>query len=97
MLDREGLLARLRAVLPEIRTRYGVRTLGLFGSYVRDEARAESDVDLLVDFDRTPSLFELIELEQHLGDLLGVKVDLATRGSLKPAIGQRILSEVRRV
>jgi predicted nucleotidyltransferase len=77
VLGREELLSLLRSALPVLQDRYGVRTLGLFGSYVRGEARASSDVDLLVGFSRTPSLFQLIELEQHLTDLLGVSVDKA--------------------
>ena len=94
ILDRTELIGILRAFLPELREHYGVRTLGLFGSYVRGDPRKSSDVDLLVEFDRTPSLLEFVELEQRLGDLLGVKVDLVMNGALKPSIGKRILSEV---
>ena len=70
-----------------------MRTLGIFGSYVRHENRIDSDLDLLVTFDRTPGLFRLIELENYLGDLLGVRVDLVLKDSLKPAIGRQILAE----
>ena len=91
-LDR--LLVRLRAHLPELRERYGVRTLGVFGSHVRDEQRRSSDLDVLVEFDRTPTLLEFVDLQYHLSDLLGVKVDLVMKRALKPAIGRRILEEV---
>jgi uncharacterized protein len=84
----------LRQHLPQLSERYHVATLGLFGSYVRGTERADSDLDVLVTFDELPSLFRLIDLENHLSDLLGVKVDLVLRDSLKPRIGQRIRREV---
>lgn len=84
----------LRRQLPALRERYGVRTLGLFGSYVRQENRPDSDLDVLVTFDTTPGLFRLVELENYLSDLVGVKVDLVLKESLKPHIGRRILEEV---
>jgi len=84
----------LRRQLPSLATRYHVASLGLFGSYVRHENRSDSDLDVLVTFSETPSLLRFIELENHLSDLLGVKVDLVMREALKPQIGQRILAEV---
>jgi hypothetical protein len=66
----------------------------LFGSYVRHEESKNSDLDILVTFTKPPSLFKLIRLENHLSDLLGVKVDLVMKDSLKPAIGRNILREV---
>lgn len=91
----EDIFSKLRAQLPALRERYGVRYLGVFGSYVRGRARPRSDLDLLVDFDDRPlGLLKFVELEQHLSDLLKVKVDLVERNALKPVIGQRILEEV---
>jgi predicted nucleotidyltransferase len=84
----------LRTHLPELRERYSVRALWLFGSYVRGEQRKRSDLDVLVEFDRAPTFFEFIDLEDHLSDLLGMKVDLVMKSALKQAIGQRILAEV---
>ncbi|HEX5416485.1 MAG TPA: nucleotidyltransferase family protein [Chloroflexota bacterium] len=84
----------LRQALPELRGRYGVREIGIFGSYVTGKARRGSDLDLLVDFDRAPSLFRLVELELDLSERLGIKVDLVMKDSLKPALRQRILQEV---
>jgi predicted nucleotidyltransferase len=66
----------------------------VFGSYVRGEARQGSDLDVLVEFEEAPSFFEFIALEDHLSDLLGVKVDLVMKSALKPRIGQEILAEV---
>jgi uncharacterized protein len=91
----DDMLCTLCVHLPELRERYGVRALGVFGSYVRGEQRPRSDLDLLVEFDERPlTLIQVITLEQHLSDLLGVKVDLVEKKTLKPAIGRHILQEV---
>jgi predicted nucleotidyltransferase len=84
----DEILRILQAHLPELRGRYGVRTLGVFGSYVRGEQRPRSDLDLLVEFDERPlTLIQVIALEHYLSDLLGVKVDLVEKSSLKPVWG----------
>jgi uncharacterized protein len=90
----EQLTALLRQQMPLLSERYRVKTLKMFGSYVRHEQRPDSDLDLLVTFDKLPSLLKFIELENYLTDILGVKVDLVMPDTLKPRIGQRILSEV---
>jgi hypothetical protein len=90
----DEVLHMLRAELPNLEQSYGVRALGVFGSIVRDEQRSRSDVDILVEFQRTPTFFEFIELEDRLAELLGAKVDLVMRSALKPRIGERILAEV---
>jgi predicted nucleotidyltransferase len=84
----------LRQHLPELSRKYGVETLGIFGSRVRTDQSPESDLDLLVTFSTPPGLLAFIELEQYLSDLLGVEVDLVMKSALKPTIGKRILSEV---
>jgi uncharacterized protein len=88
------LRAALRRELPHLRERFSVRSLGVFGSFVRGEQTDSSDLDVLVEFDETPSLLTFIALENHLSDLLGVKVDLVMRDSLKPRIGEHVLREV---
>lgn len=94
-LDFARIRSILQSNLPELRQRYGVQSLGLFGSYVRGEQRPGSDLDLLVEFDNRPlTLLQFIALENHLSDLLGVKVDLVEKETLKPAIGRHILKEV---
>lgn len=85
---------RLAEERPFLEQRYHVVYLGLFGSYLHDTQRPDSDLDVLVSFSEAPSLFQLIELENHLSDLLGVKVDLVVRESLKPRIGEQVLREV---
>jgi predicted nucleotidyltransferase len=84
----------LRALLPELREQFHVKSLGVFGSTVRGEAGPESDLDLLVEFDRAPSFFRFVELEQLLTSRLGVTVDLVLNKALKPRIGARVLAEV---
>lgn len=91
----DKILATLRAHMPELRQRYGIRSLGVFGSYVHGEQKRRSDLDLLVEFDGRPlTLFKFIEIENYLSDLLDVKVDLVEKTALKPAIGRHILEEV---
>lgn len=83
----------LRSHLPALAERYGVRRLRIFGSYVRGEARPDSDLDMLVEFSKPPTLFEFVRLEQELQELLGVKVDLVMPEGLKPRIGEAVLRE----
>ena len=73
-----------------------VRSLALFGSVVRDEAGATSDVDVLVEFDAPVGLFEFLELRERLERILGVRVDLVTPRGLKPQLRDRILAEAVR-
>jgi predicted nucleotidyltransferase len=87
------LLRRLRAELPRLKREYGVRSLELFGSSVRGEARPDSDVDILVQFESPPTLFKFIDLEHELSELIEARVDLVMKDALKPAIGERILSD----
>ncbi len=85
----------LRQHLPELQDKYGIKALGVFGSYVRGEAKKSSDLDVLVEIgDKPLSLFQFIELENYLSELLGVHVDLVERKGLKLAIGRHILAEV---
>ncbi len=84
----------LKLKMPELAERYRVKSLGIFGSYVRGEATASSDLDILVEFDRAPSLLEFVRLESDLSEQLGIEVDLVMKKALKPNIGRRVLQEV---
>ena len=84
----------LRQHLPELREKYSVSYIGIFGSYIRGEETKDSDLDILVEFDKIPGLLKYIELEYYLSDLLGVKVDLVTRTGLKQNVRKHILNEV---
>lgn len=62
---------------------YNPERIGIFGSYARNEANILSDIDLLVSFKQTPSLLQLIKIENELSEKIGKKVDLLTEGALK--------------
>jgi predicted nucleotidyltransferase len=89
-----AVLTRLRASLPQVQARYHIRSLALFGSYVREQQTDQSDLDVLVEFDEPPSLLEFVRLERELSSLLGVRVDLVMKSALKPTIGTRIQREI---
>jgi len=97
MLIRDEVLSKLTAHRQELTERYSIAALFLFGSVARDEARPDSDVDLLVEFDKPVGLFLFIELQQDLEKLLGCKVDLGTKRSLKTRIKDQVLREAIRV
>ena len=88
------VLQTLKRLKPELAHHYHVSTLGLFGSLVRGEETATSDVDILVEFEQPLGFFRFLELEEYLGDRLGQKVDLVSKKALKPQIGRQILQEV---
>lgn len=79
---------------PEVRKRFKVKSIGIFGSYVRGEQKKRSDVDVLVEFAEPIGLFEFMDLEEYLQNIFGAKVDLVSIKALKPRIGQYILKEV---
>ena len=92
-MKRDDVIRILQEHRSERADRYGVKSLALFGSVARDEATAESDVDLLVEFGRPMGLFGLFTLQDHLEKLLYCSVDLGTRDSLKPRIRSQVLAE----
>jgi len=89
----EKILELLRQQIPLLTERYSVETLEVFGSYVRSEQKQDSDLDILVTFGEVSSLLTFIAIENYLSDLLGIKVDLVMKDSLKPKIGKQILRE----
>lgn len=89
---------QLRAMLPELRVRYGVASLGLFGSRVRGDHRPDSDLDVLVTFEpgRTPGL-RYFDLADEIGRRLGLTVDLVPWDALRPVVVREVSREVERV
>jgi uncharacterized protein len=81
----------------ELRTRFGVSELSLFGSVARDEARDDSDVDVMVSFVSTPSFTSFMELKECLEQRLGARVDLVTRAGLKARVRPHVEREALRV
>jgi predicted nucleotidyltransferase len=92
--DRVFYISEIQKLLPNLRKKYPIKSLGIFGSYVRNEEASLSDLDILVEFDQPIGLFAYIELESDLSKRLGIKVDLVSKGALFGKIGQHILSEV---
>ena len=93
-MKQDVVLQILRQNNNELTNRFGVKTLSLFGSIARNEARSESDVDLLVEFNRPVGYFGLFALQDYLEDLLGCPVDLGTPDSLKPYLRGRIMGNL---
>lgn len=87
------VLETLRSHLPGLRAEFAVASLAVFGSMIRDEARADSDVDVLVSFAETPSLFRFLALQDRLTELLGRRVDLVMETALKPRLRDRVRGE----
>ena len=79
----------------ELKERYKVAEIGIFGSYLRREQKKTSDLDLLVEFDEPVSFFDFIRLENELTKLLGIKVDLVMKESLKPRLRERVIKEAQ--
>jgi uncharacterized protein len=79
--------------MPEIRQRFGVHELAIFGSVARNEARPDSDVDVLVTFADRPTFDNYMGLKLYLEELFGTSVDLAIRGDLRPAVRPHIEQE----
>lgn len=96
-MGKEEIFNIIRSNKLILETRFGVMRLGLFGSFVREQQRKKSDIDLLVSFGREIDLFEFIDLREFLESRLHQKVDLVMESALKPTIGRRILSEIEYV
>ena len=86
--------AVLRECLPELREKYGVTTIGVFGSYARGEAGSDSDIDIIVELSR-PIGWELVDLSDYLESRLHHKIDLVIKKALHPLIRDAILAEVQ--
>jgi len=91
----EDIKKILKQSKEELRKKYGVVEIGIFGSYVRSKQYKNSDLDILVEFEPDPKidLINFIELENYISELLGIKVDLVMKSVLKPRIGRQILKE----
>lgn len=79
---------------PILREKYFVREIGLFGSYVRGEQKKKSDVDILVEFEKPISLLKLVNLENFLADVMGIKADVVPKEDIRHELKERILREV---
>jgi predicted nucleotidyltransferase len=93
MLTKETITQILRARHPYLASEYGVKRIGLFGSYAKDQPTEASDIDLVVEFER-PIGFKFVELNEYLEHLLGKKVDLLTRAGIQGIRIPRIAQDI---
>lgn len=91
--DLNEILIILRELLKYITQRYKIASIEIFGSYVRNQQKINSDLDILVSFSKVPTLLKFVELKNYLSDKLQLNVDLVMKDSLKPRISQNILNE----
>jgi len=93
-MELEKIIRKLVELKPILKEKFKVKTIGLFGSYIKGREKEKSDLDILVEFEEPISLLKFIALENYLSDSIGVKVDLVEKSALKPRIGKHILKEV---
>lgn len=94
MLNREIILEKLRAVKPELQSRYGLTELGLFGSFARNEQNSHSDIDLIVALSE-PSFKNYCRVSEAVESLFpGMVVQTVSRGAIKPAYFERLKNDI---
>ena len=90
-------LSEIREILTkrkdELKEKYNIKNIGIFGSFIRGEQNARSDVDILVEFNKLPDIFLLIDLEEYLKKLLHKKVDLVRKSAIRPELKDDISKE----
>lgn len=91
-MEREKILQLLKSQKRRLK-KFGVRSISIFGSMARDKARKQSDIDLLVEFEKPVGLFEFARLKIYLEEVLGRKVDLVTPEALRKELRENILRE----
>lgn len=98
MLNINNILKILKLNLRHIREKYFIKDIGIFGSYLRGDNTITSDIDILVDFENGHhDLFNCVRLRYYLESILGIKVDIVLKDSIKPPIKQNIINEVKYV
>lgn len=90
-MEKHALFNKVISIL----VRHGIKKIAVFGSYARDEAKPESDIDILVEFSERKSLLDLVGIEQELSDALSLRVDLLTEKSISPYLIDRIKREMK--
>lgn len=90
-------LAEIKEILirhrEDLKERYEVKEIGIFGSYVKGEQKETSDVDILVEFEKPVSLLQIVSLENHLSDILKIKVDVVPKKNIRKELKEFILKE----
>ncbi|MDP2183307.1 MAG: nucleotidyltransferase family protein [Actinomycetota bacterium] len=96
MTDTDEMIRAIGQHAGEIRRDFGVARLGVFGSRARGDAAVDSDLDVLVEFER-PTFRNYMGLKHYLEQLLGVTVDLVSAAALKPMLKEHVMREVKYV
>jgi hypothetical protein len=94
MESKTQIETKLKALMPVLIAKYNIKKIGLFGSFVTDTATPDSDIDILVDFEKTPG-WEYFDLMEFLENELGRKIDLVTPNALKNPLKTKILNQVK--
>ena len=85
---------KLKEIQPDLHEKYGVSRIGIFGSFSKGNETRNSDIDILVEFDKDIDIFEFIELKDFLSEYLSRKIDLVTEDAIKPLMKDDIMKEV---
>lgn len=93
MKSTNEIIKLLEKQKPYLRKKYKIKALSIFGSYLRNEAGKDSDIDILVEFDQSPGL-EFVDLAEELEEMLGVKVDLVSKNGIKPKYYNKIEQDI---
>nr|WP_081826551.1 nucleotidyltransferase family protein [Persephonella sp. KM09-Lau-8] len=94
MMNLQEIKQTLKEKFPEIKEKYGVKNLYIFGSYVRGEQTPESDIDILVEFEKGKKTFRnYMRLKFHLEELYGLKVDLVIKEAVRKELKKYIYTE----
>ncbi|WP_456365825.1 nucleotidyltransferase family protein [Thermococcus sp.] len=87
----------LQEHMDELKSKYGVRTIEIFGSYARGEQGKDSDLDLLVEFEKPVGLLTISMLQVYLSDLLGIEVDVIPEDSLRRELWESVRREAVKI
>ena len=93
MTNIKEIAQKLTHLKSELHERYGVSKIEVFGSYARGEQEEKSDVDVLVEFDKTIDLLDLVGLEMYISEQLGIKADVVPKRSIRSELRETILNE----
>jgi predicted nucleotidyltransferase len=93
MLTRNDILNKLRDIKPVLHRDFSVKEIGLFGSFADDSHTEDSDIDILVEFEK-PIGWKYFSLEIYLENIFGRKIDLVTKNALKMQIKEQVLNQV---
>lgn len=91
-MTRDEVIAKLKRMRPML-DEFNVKSVAVFGSVARNEATPKSDVDILVEFTKTPGLFEFVALKRKLTSRLHRRVDLATPNMIRPSMKERVFGD----